>query len=156
MKTWSQARGRFEAEVQRRKEHLNFATNFAEARGFVRTKWKSKNFNPENDPTQFDSSSESDPDNSEERDKVFSDSLTRSEGDDIDEPSRHDTEIKSPTSLSLAKRRSIDKLRRAITKKVDKGEGVLEAIDLTNKCENNPHDNARMSTNKLVATCDAI
>jgi len=51
LKQWSHARGRFEAEVQRRKEHINFATNFAEARGFVRTNWKSKNFDPRDDPT---------------------------------------------------------------------------------------------------------
>ena len=28
MNEWSRARGRMEAEIQRRKEHLNFATNF--------------------------------------------------------------------------------------------------------------------------------
>jgi len=58
LKQWSHARGRFEAEVQRRKEHINFATNFAEARGFVRTNWKSKNFDPRDDPTQYESSTD--------------------------------------------------------------------------------------------------
>lgn len=33
---WSQARSRLEAEIQRKKEQVNFATNFEEARGFVR------------------------------------------------------------------------------------------------------------------------
>jgi hypothetical protein len=47
-----------EAEIQRKKEHLNFATNFEKARGFVRTNWKSKNFNPNDDPTQQDSSTD--------------------------------------------------------------------------------------------------
>lgn len=40
------------------------ATNFAKARGFVRTCWKSKNYNPADDPTVYDSSTdESDEDN---------------------------------------------------------------------------------------------
>ena len=49
-----------EAEIQRRKEHLNEATNFEEARGFVRSNWKTKNWNPNEDPTQHDSSTDSD------------------------------------------------------------------------------------------------
>ena len=36
----------------------NFATNFEKARGFVRTQWKSKNFNPNDDPTAVDSSTD--------------------------------------------------------------------------------------------------
>lgn len=47
-----------ESEIQRKKEHQNFATNFAKSRGFVRTNWKSKNFNPENDPCQESSSTD--------------------------------------------------------------------------------------------------
>lgn len=43
MKEWGQARGRMEAEIARKKEHLNVATNFAAARGWTRTCWKSKN-----------------------------------------------------------------------------------------------------------------
>ena len=53
------ARGRMEAEIQRRKEHLNDATNFQEARGFVRTNWKTKGWNPNNDPTLLSSSTDS-------------------------------------------------------------------------------------------------
>ena len=49
-----------EAEIQRRKEHLNDATNFEQARGFVRTNWKTKNWNPNADPTQEESSTDSD------------------------------------------------------------------------------------------------
>jgi len=60
MNEWAEARGRMEAEIQRRKEHLNFATNFEKARGFVRKNWKTKNFNPNDDPTQYDSSTDSD------------------------------------------------------------------------------------------------
>ena len=48
-----------EAEIQRRKEHINEATNFEKARGFVRTNWKTKNWNPNDDPTQFESSTDS-------------------------------------------------------------------------------------------------
>lgn len=46
MKEWSQARGRMEAEIQRRKEHLTVATNFEKSRGWVRSNWKSKNHVP--------------------------------------------------------------------------------------------------------------
>lgn len=59
VREWSQARGRMESEIQRRKEHLNDATNFEKARGFVRTNWKTKNWNPNCDPTQEVSSSDS-------------------------------------------------------------------------------------------------
>lgn len=55
-----------EAEIQRRKEHLNEATNFEQARGFVRSNWKTKNWNPNDDPTQEDSSST----DSEEEDAI--------------------------------------------------------------------------------------
>jgi len=47
-----------EAEIQRKKEHQNFATNFAKSRGFVRTNWKSKNFNPADDPCAESSSTD--------------------------------------------------------------------------------------------------
>ena len=59
VREWAQARGRMESEIQRRKEHLNEATNFEQARGFVRTNWKTKNWNPNDDPTQQQSSSDS-------------------------------------------------------------------------------------------------
>jgi hypothetical protein len=37
---------------------LNVATNFEKARGFVRTNWKSKNFNPNDNPCELDSSTD--------------------------------------------------------------------------------------------------
>lgn len=71
---WAQARGRMEAEIQRRKEHLNDATNFEKARGFVRTNWKTKNWNPNADPTQDTSSTDSEDEHDmimdEKRDQV--------------------------------------------------------------------------------------
>ena len=36
MKEWGHARGRVESEIARKKEHLNVATHFKEARGWVR------------------------------------------------------------------------------------------------------------------------
>lgn len=42
MKEWSNARGRMEAEIARKKEHVNAATNFEKARGWVRSNWKTK------------------------------------------------------------------------------------------------------------------
>ena len=47
MNEWGHARGRMESENARKKEHLNIATNFKQARGWVRTCWKSKNHNHE-------------------------------------------------------------------------------------------------------------
>ena len=38
---------------------MNDATNFEQARGFVRTNWKTARWNPNDDPTQFDSSTDS-------------------------------------------------------------------------------------------------
>jgi len=74
LREWQQARGRMEAEIQRRKEHLNDATNFEKARGFVRTNWKTATWNPNDDPTQFDSSTDSEDEaeknKDEERDTV--------------------------------------------------------------------------------------
>jgi hypothetical protein len=55
---WADARGRMESEIQRRKEHKEVATNFEKARGFVRKNWKSKNFDPNDDPTKYDSSTD--------------------------------------------------------------------------------------------------
>lgn len=46
MKDWGNARGRMESEIARKKEHLNVATNFAKARGWQRSNWKSKNHKP--------------------------------------------------------------------------------------------------------------
>ena len=46
MKEWGNARGRMESEIARKKEHLNVATNFAKARGWQRTNWKTKNYKP--------------------------------------------------------------------------------------------------------------
>ena len=37
---------------------MNFGTNFEKARGFVRKNWKTKNFNPENNPLLDESSTE--------------------------------------------------------------------------------------------------
>ena len=47
-----------EAEIQRKKEHLNTASNFEKARGFVRTDWKSKKFDPNRNPCESDSSTD--------------------------------------------------------------------------------------------------
>ena len=47
MAEWGNARGRMEAEIARKKEHLNVATNFKQARGWTRSNWKTKNHVPE-------------------------------------------------------------------------------------------------------------
>ncbi len=46
LKEWSDARARIDIEVQRRLEHQKSATKFQESRAFVRSNFKSKNFNP--------------------------------------------------------------------------------------------------------------
>lgn len=53
MKEWGQARGRMEAEIARKKEHLNVATNFELARGWTRTNWKTKNYPVDVDEEKF-------------------------------------------------------------------------------------------------------
>lgn len=67
VKEWSDARGRVEGEIARRKEHTNFGTNFEQARGFVRKNWKTKNFDPDENPLEdLDSTDEEDYGNEEE------------------------------------------------------------------------------------------
>lgn len=58
MNQWGQARTRIEAEIQRKKEHNKDATNFEKARGFVRTNWKTKGYDPSCDPTKAYSSTD--------------------------------------------------------------------------------------------------
>lgn len=53
MKDWSNARGRMESEIARKKEHLNVATNFQKARGWVRKNWKTKNYTPVKNEEEF-------------------------------------------------------------------------------------------------------
>lgn len=67
----------------------------------MRTKWKSKNFNPNDDPTQYDSSSDSaDGYSDEERDKMGSDDLSERSQEDFAK-SMGGTDVRSPTSISL-------------------------------------------------------
>jgi len=90
-----------EAEIQRKKEHVNFATKFAQARGFVRTNWKSKNFNPNDDPTKQDSSTDESELEARER---------AEKGDRVDTMSDDWDKSKSPTKSN---RKKSDKLSTA-------------------------------------------
>lgn len=78
MKEWGQARGRMESEIARKKEHLNVATNFGEARGWTRTCWKSKNHNHQGE-TLDDFLNASESDDAEGEDKVKNIDLTDAE-----------------------------------------------------------------------------
>ena len=49
---------------------MNDATNFEQARGFVRTNFKTKNWNPNMDPTQYDSSEDSEDEELMNRDEL--------------------------------------------------------------------------------------
>ena len=61
MKQWSDARAWVENEIQRKKEHQNTATNFNDVRKFVRTNWKTKNFDYENaNPLEEETSEDED------------------------------------------------------------------------------------------------
>lgn len=42
VREWGVARGRVESEIARKKEHINDATNFKDARAWVRSNWKTK------------------------------------------------------------------------------------------------------------------
>ena len=74
VKQWSDARARMELEIQRKKEHLYTASNF-ETRGFVRTNWKTKNFDPESNPL-LESSSEEEEYGDEYYDEIEEDNAT--------------------------------------------------------------------------------
>jgi hypothetical protein len=60
LKQWQDNRGRIEGEIARKKEHFHKASNFQEARGFVRRNWSSKGFKPDSNPLQELSSEEED------------------------------------------------------------------------------------------------
>jgi len=47
---WSAAKERMEVEIARKKEAYRRGTDFRAARGFVRRNWKTKNYNPEENP----------------------------------------------------------------------------------------------------------
>ena len=70
-----------EAEIARKKEHLNVATNFAAARGWTRTCWKSKNhlIMPKDHERDFLYADTSDEDNAD---------VTKGEVDSPDSPAR--------------------------------------------------------------------
>ena len=90
-----------EAEILRKKEHINFATNFEKARGFVRSNWKSKNFNPNDDPTKQDSSTDESELEARER---------AERADNVDTMSDEWDKSKSPAKL---RRNKSDKLSTA-------------------------------------------
>lgn len=50
---------------------MDVGTNFEKARGFVRQNWKSKHFQPGEDPTKYDSSSDESVAAEEKNDKMF-------------------------------------------------------------------------------------
>lgn len=58
LKEWSDARARIDIEVQRKLEHVKSATKFQESRAFLRSNFKSKNFNPEKNPLEESTSEE--------------------------------------------------------------------------------------------------
>jgi hypothetical protein len=57
IKDWADAKERVEGEIQRRKEHREAGSNF-EVRGFVRRNWKSKHWDPQNNPLLEESSTD--------------------------------------------------------------------------------------------------
>lgn len=106
-----------EAEIQRRKEHLNEATNFEEARGFVRSNWKTKNWNPNEDPTQHDSSTDSEDEAvvlQEEKRDIVRGSPSRSPRilSDSEERDNFNGSVSNEMSLSLANQLSAQKSRK--------------------------------------------
>lgn len=70
LKEWSGARARIEVEVQRKQEHQNSATKFAESRAFKRSNLKSKGYNHEANPLLDVTSSSEDDEAAEEIMKV--------------------------------------------------------------------------------------
>lgn len=69
LKEWACARGRVETDIARKKEHLNEATNFQKARGWVRKNWKTKNYVQPETREQFLQLSSSDEEENEYEDR---------------------------------------------------------------------------------------
>lgn len=101
-----------EAEIQRKKEQINFATNFEKARGFVRTNWKTYGYKIDEDPTQADSTDsdydseqeeQSGDDSEEEQDAVASmgSRKNKSPGSRSDSDFVADSEAEDDVAISL-------------------------------------------------------
>ena len=57
VRQWGNSKGRVDCEVGRKKESYKVGTVFQEARGFKRQNWKTKHFNPNDNPlTNIESS----------------------------------------------------------------------------------------------------
>eukprot|EP00347_Sterkiella_histriomuscorum_P008883 403343381 len=96
MKEWSSAKQRIESEIQRKKEHQNAGSNF-EARGFVRKNWKSKNFNPNDNPLIEDSSTDSEDYGNEDNHETEAQTINqrkpnKQRDDDVEEEDEYDEE----------------------------------------------------------------
>lgn len=91
LKEWSDAKSRIETEIQRKKEHQNVASNF-EVRGFVRKNWKTKNFNPENNPLLEESSEEEEDEHNPEFDYMDDEAYMIKKGrvDQVEEEEEED------------------------------------------------------------------
>ena len=103
-----------EAEIQRKKEQINFATNFEQARGFVRTNWKSFGFNINADPTEDDSSEAdygSEGNSEEEQDEVKSINSQHKKDSDSDFQNSEDDEA---VGAALINKDDAKKVRRII------------------------------------------
>lgn len=129
---WSQARSRMEAEIQRKKEQINFATNFEQARGFVRTNWKSFGFNINADPTEDDSSEAdygSEAHSDEERDEVESIESPAIKNDDSDFNNSEDEQV---MGAALISKDDVKKARRIIKQRKP------QVIDIASVSEKKP------------------
>lgn len=89
IKEWSDAKARMEVEIQRKNEHRNFGTNFEKARGFVRSNWKTKNFDPTKNPLVLDSSTDSEDYEEEHHDEIETNQIQEI-NEDLDEEAEGD------------------------------------------------------------------
>ncbi len=132
---WAEARAKIECEILRKKEHMDVGTNFEKARGFVRQNWKSKNFQPGEDPTKYDSSSDESIADEEKKDKMF---------DEYGDPL-------SPSPYGKSHKSQGSKKEFELKKMVN--EDSCELIDITADMDNISH---MLSTEGQIAQLAAI
>lgn len=123
----------------------------------MRKNWKSKNFNPNDDPTVLSSTDEESDYGEEERDKVpgTPDKTSVRSGDDIDKSvNDYEQDPESPSPARFRGMDSISKLKKTLTTRGHDFQS--EMIDLTVQNEHNSFSSARMSVDQQLATLKAI
>lgn len=122
----------------------------------MRKNWKSKNFNPNDDPTVLSSTDEESDYGDEEQDKVIDSprEVDERSGDDIDKSVDYEMDGESPSPNRFRGMDSISKLKKTLGTRGS--DFRSEIVDLTVQNENNSFASTRMSVDQQLATLRAI